>query len=121
MKKNFAPLLAASVLLGLLPALSPADPNYPVYRVATVSWIIATRNDISKDNTYVTLFGYVTKKIGDETYLFTDGTGKIRLDSADIKLPVGVPIVIHGQIDQAYFGFGDLEVDVRQSRNSRQP
>ena len=121
MKKTFAPLLAAFVLLGLLPTLSHAAPDYHIYRLTTVSWIIATRNDISKDDDYVTLIGYVTKKIGDETYLFTDGTGKIQLDSADIQLPVGVPIVIGGRIDQAFLGFGDLEVDVRQCRNSRHP
>ena len=57
--------------------------------------------------------GRVIKKIGEETYWFTDGTGRLRLDSEDFELPIGQRLVIGGRIDQAYLGFGHLEVDVR--------
>lgn len=113
MKKT---LLVVLALLTLSTSVSIAEPKTPPnapYHLTTVSWIIATRDNIDKDDRYVTLIGHVTKKEGDETYYFTDGTGTIKLDSEDFKLPIGAKIVVGGRIDQAYFGWGDLEVDVR--------
>ncbi len=92
-----------------MPAVAQAAP----YHLTTVSWVIATRDDIAKDDRYVTLIGHVTRRLGDETFLFTDGTGTVRLDSEDFELPIGPKISIGGRIDQAYLGFGHLEVDVR--------
>lgn len=113
MKKTLLVLLALSTLsLAASPSEPKTPPNAP-YHLTTVSWIIATRDNINKDDRYVTLIGHVTKRVGDETYLFTDGTGTIRLDSEDFELPVGPKIVVGGRIDQAYLGFGHLEVDIR--------
>jgi uncharacterized protein YdeI (BOF family) len=112
MKKTLRAFLAASALLTIFPTLSQAAPP-PPYHLTTVSWVIATRNNIDKDDRYVTLIGHVTGREGDETYFFTDGTGTVRLDSEKFELPVGPRIVIGGRIDQAYLGFGHLEVDVR--------
>ena len=111
MKKTLSALLAVSALLVLSTISSLAAP--PPYHLTTVSWVIATQNNIDRDDRYVTLIGRVTGRQGDETYFFTDGTGKIHLDSENFELPVGPRIVIGGRIDQAYLGFGDLEVDVR--------
>ena len=113
MKKIVLRLLAVSALLGISTLVSRADPR-PPYHLTTVSWVIATRNNIDKDDRYVTLIGHVTGREGDETYFFTDGTGTVRLDSENFELPVGPRIVVGGRIDQAYLGFGHLEVDVRQ-------
>jgi uncharacterized protein YdeI (BOF family) len=82
---------------------------------------VATRNNIDKDDRYVTLIGQVTRRAGDETYFFTDGTGRVRLDSEKFELPVGPKIVVGGRIDQAYLGFGHLEVDVREWHFARHP
>jgi hypothetical protein len=79
-----------------------------------VSWIVATRNNIDVDDRYVTIIGHVTRRIGSEEYWFTDGTGSVRLDSENFDLPIGRRIVIGGRIDQAYLGFGHIEVDVRK-------
>ncbi len=94
-------------------SIFPAQAAPPLYHLTTVSWVISTRNDLDVDDRYVTLIGRVTGREGDETYFFTDGTGTVRLDSEDFKLPVGPRIVIGGRIDQAYLGIGHLEVDVR--------
>jgi uncharacterized protein YdeI (BOF family) len=99
------------------PEKSPAQP----YHLTTVSWVVATRNDLNKDDHYVTLVGHVTGREGDEIYFFTDGTGTVRLDSADFVLPVGEKIVVGGRIDQAYLGFGHLEVDVRNWHYAKRP
>ena len=120
MKKTLLAFLAVSALLGVSTALSPAAPP-PSYHLTTVSWVIATRNNMDKDDRYVTLIGHVTGREGDETYFFTDGTGTVRLDSEDFKLPIGPKIVVGGRIDQAYLGIGHLEVDVRHWHLARNP
>ena len=93
----------------------------PPYHLTTVSWLISTRNNMDVDDRYVTLIGHVTKQIGDESYWFSDGTGSVRLDSADFELPIGPKVVIGGRIDQAYLGFGHLEVDVRRWHLAKHP
>jgi len=118
MKKTLWALLAVSALLGLSTTFSPAAP--PLYHLTTVSWVIATRDNLDKDDHYVTLIGHVTGRDGDD-YLFTDGTGTVRLDGGDFQLPIGPKIVIGGRIDQAYLGIGNLEVDVRRWHPARNP
>jgi uncharacterized protein YdeI (BOF family) len=118
MKKFALSLLAISALL--FPSLSHADKN-PPYHLTTVSWIVSSKDNIDVDDRYVTLIGRVTKQISDGAYWFTDGTGSIRLDSGDAVLPVGEKVVIGGRIDQAYFGWGVLEVDVKQWHVSKKP
>jgi uncharacterized protein YdeI (BOF family) len=120
MKNIIGACVAALTLLEISTTFSPAAPppaGHP-YHLTTVSWVIATRNNIDKDDRYVTLIGNVTGRDGDD-YLFTDGTGTVRLDSDDFKLPIGPKIVVGGRIDQAYLGFGHLEVDVRQWHYAR--
>jgi uncharacterized protein YdeI (BOF family) len=118
MKKTLLALWAVPVLLGVSTTFSHAAP--PPYHLTTVSWVIATRDNLDKDDRYVTLIGHVTGRDGDD-YLFTDGTGTVRLDSGDFHLPIGSKIVIGGRIDQAYLGIGHLEVDVRRWHYPRNP
>jgi uncharacterized protein YdeI (BOF family) len=113
MKKILWALLAVPTLLSASTTFCAAAPKEPSYHLTTVSWVVATKDDINKDDHYVTLIGHVTGREGDETYFFTDGTGTVRLDSEKFELPVGPRLVIGGRIDQAYLGFGHLEVDVR--------
>ena len=120
MKKTFLALLSVSALLGVSTTFSPAAPPPPLYHLTTVSWVIATRDNLDKDDRYVTLIGHVIGRDGDD-YLFTDGTGTVRLDSGDFKLPIGPRIVVGGRIDQAWLGIGHLEVDVRRWHFARQP
>ena len=120
MKKTSTAILAGLALLGVSTTFAPADPP-PAYHLTSVSWVVATRNNMDKDDRYVTLIGHVTGREGDETYFFTDGTGMVRLDSADFELPVGPKIVVGGRIDQAYLGIGHLEVDVRRWHYARRP
>ena len=93
----------------------PSSKPHP-YHFTPISWIIKTRNNLDKDDRYVTIIGHVTRRIGDDAYWFTDGTGSIRLDSEDFDLPVGPKLMIGGRIDQAWLGIGNLEVDVQRWR-----
>jgi uncharacterized protein (TIGR00156 family) len=107
---------AAFALLGMMGSGAQAEPPpslQPLYHLTTVRWVISTKDNMDMDDRYVTLVGRVTHRIGDEEYWFTDGTGSVRLDSADFVLPLGPKVVIGGRIDQAYLGIGHLEVDVR--------
>jgi len=89
------------------------------YHLVPVSWIVATRNNLDKDDHYVTIIGHVTRRIGDDEYWFTDGTGSVRLDSENFDLPIGRQLVVGGRIDQAWLGIGHLEVDVRRWHYAR--
>ena len=120
MKKIVLTLFALSTLLAASTTAAQAGTN-PPYHLTTVSWVVATRDNLNVDDRYVTLIGHVTQKIGDDAYWFTDGTGNVRLDSGDFQLPVGPKLVIGGRIDQAYLGFGHLEVDVRRWHYARNP
>jgi len=113
MKKLIA-LLASVAVPGFFSMVSPAAPQpaSPPYHLTTVSWVVETRDNLSVDDHYVTLIGRVTRKIDDQEYWFTDGTASVRLDSGNFDLPIGRKIVLGGRIDQAYLGFGHLEVDV---------
>jgi len=103
-------------LLLALGAFAPLSASARPYHLTPVSWIVATRNNIDVDDRYVTIIGHVTRRMGSEEYWFTDGTGSVRLDSENFDLPVGPRLVIGGRIDQAYLGFGHIEVDVRHWR-----
>jgi uncharacterized protein YdeI (BOF family) len=111
--KKLACLLVA---LGAVSPLSASAAPNPYYHTTSVAWIVRTRNNIGVDDNYVTMIGTVTRRIGSEEYWFTDGTGSVRLDSENFDLPIGRRVVIGGRIDQAYLGFGHLEVDVRRWR-----
>lgn len=119
MKKLSLALFALTALLGISSTLCYAGKNAP-YHLTTVSWVVSTRDNLDKDDRYVTLVGHVTGRSGDETYFFTDGTGTIRLDSESFELPVGPKIVVGGRIDQAYMGFGHLEINVREWHYAKQ-
>lgn len=119
MKKHLT-LLALVALLGASLTVAHADTK-PPYHLTTVSWVVATRDNMDVDDHYVTLIGRVTKRINDDTYWFTDGTGSVRLDSEKYELPIGPKVVIGGRIDQAYFGFGHLDVEVQQWHYVKKP
>lgn len=98
-------------------AVAMAKPRRPhLYHLTRVSYIVATRDNLDVDDRYVTIVGHVTRRIGDDEYWFSDGTGSVRLDSENFDLPIGRRIIVGGRIDQAWFGIGHLEVDVRRWR-----
>lgn len=112
--------MVLSTFLALSTVWSRAGSN-PTYHLTTVSWVVSTKDDINVDDRYVTLVGRVTGRIGDDGYWFNDGTGSVRLDSENFELPVGSKIVIGGRIDQAYLGFGHLEVNVKNWHYVKKP
>jgi uncharacterized protein YdeI (BOF family) len=81
--------------------------------VTPISWIVDSRHNIDVDDKRVTLVGKVIKRDDGSDWWFSDTTGSVRLDTGDRELPVGRWLVVHGRVDQARFGIGHLEVEVK--------
>jgi uncharacterized protein YdeI (BOF family) len=92
-------------------ALHAADPTSP--QVTPISWVLQTQHNIDVDDKSVTLVGEVVKRDNGSDWWFSDTTGSVRLDTGDMELPVGRMLVVKGRIDQARFGIGHLEVEVK--------
>lgn len=99
------------------------DPSNNKWHITSIKWIKSTDNRLKDDDRWVVLCGRVTKKIDGDTYLFSDGTGTIELDS-DLPLPSDRRIVIGGHIDQAWLNagvspHGNVDIDVEYWRYER--
>ena len=71
----------------------------------------------AKDNSYVSLEGSVTKRLGDDDYLFQDNTGtiKVEIDDAVWRNQTINPtdkVRIYGEVDNERFE--DATIDVKQ-------
>jgi uncharacterized protein YdeI (BOF family) len=112
--KNLRPALLALSLFSTIALIpSHAADTSSSYHLTTVSWVVSTKDNMDVDDRYVTLIGHITGMAKNGDYIFTDGTGTILLDGGDLGLPVGPKIVVGGRIDQAYFGWGHLEINVK--------
>ncbi len=71
----------------------------------------------AKDNTMVTLVGTLTQQIGKDSYIFSDGTGEIKVE-INKRLWNGLSITpkdkvrIYGKVDNETFDFDRIEIDV---------
>ena len=84
-------------------------------RVNSVAAIL--KNPI--DDQRVTLRGYITRHIGGDKYLFSDGTGEIRVDIDDHQFPLQpinetTLVQIIGEVDSDFMQF--TEIDVKSMR-----
>lgn len=70
------------------------------------------------DDMWVILKGKILRKVGDEKYLFTDGTGQITVEIDDEYFPYDKPITpettveISGEVDCGFIQ--SIEIDVKQ-------
>ncbi len=95
------------------------DPDSNKWKIASVRWIQDNCDKDSKDvdAKHVVLIGKVTDQIDEDTYMLNDGTGSIVLDVDEgIELPVGKRVVVRGEIDEAFWDIGKLEVNVKSWR-----
>lgn len=79
---------------------------------------VHTISEIKKmsDDTKVIAEGYITRRVGDEEYTFTDGTGEIRIEIDDDlwqgrEVDSETPIRIYGELDKKWFRSSEIEVD----------
>ena len=68
------------------------------------------------DDMFVTLKGYIVKKISHDKYIFKDNTGEIRVDIDEKYFPYGTPItaqtlvMIQGEVDKDFMTSPEIEV-----------
>lgn len=70
----------------------------------------------SYDNTSVSISGYIIKQIDEDTFIFKDSTGKIRIDVDDdawagLNVNAKTKVKIYGEIDKDN---GKTEIDVHR-------
>lgn len=69
------------------------------------------------DDRDVTLTGVILRKLGDEMYIFSDGTGEIRVEIDDEDFPASpidesTRITLRGEIDKTLMADPEVDVDV---------
>ena len=112
MYKSLFRLMATLAFSGLLVTVSAGQQLITNYRLISVSQ--ALRGNRGGDGREIVLVGKVIMQLGDSTYLFTDGTAKIKLEGGDNKLPLNAAIMVGGRIDTPFLGIGDIKFDVRR-------
>jgi uncharacterized protein (TIGR00156 family) len=68
------------------------------------------------DDQYVVLRGNLTSRVGGEKYMFTDGSGQIRVDVDDDVFPrhrIGPETVVelHGEVEKDFMQSPEIDVD----------
>ena len=121
MKKFILSISVLSLVLGFAFYMKAdhQDPDSNKWKIASVRWIQENSDKDFKDvdAKYVVLIGKVTDRIDEDTYMLSDGTGSIVLDVDDgIELPVGKRVVVRGDIDEAFWDVGELELNVHSWR-----
>jgi uncharacterized protein YdeI (BOF family) len=108
-------IIAAAALIPMASyAVRGGNPDENKYHLTTVRYI----KENTKDHQYAVLIGRIVEKVGDETYILDDGTGRIKIDTSK-KLPVGKRVVVRGRVDEDWTGITDLELDVKSWRLDR--
>ncbi|MBF0220324.1 MAG: NirD/YgiW/YdeI family stress tolerance protein [Gammaproteobacteria bacterium] len=69
------------------------------------------------DDQDVVLRGHLIKKVGNEKYLFSDGSGEIRVEIESEDFPVQkiddkTPIEIHGEIENNFLTSPEIDVEM---------
>ncbi|MDQ7990264.1 MAG: NirD/YgiW/YdeI family stress tolerance protein [Candidatus Dactylopiibacterium sp.] len=113
--RRLRPLVALAALqFALLAPLAGAQyvgpTGGPQYR--TVAEIL--KNPV--DKTQITLTGHLLRKLGDEKYIFSDGTSEIRVEIDDRLFPAQpiddkTRVRIRGEVDKDLLRAPDIEVE----------
>ena len=111
LKKTLAVLLATTAILAGTEAMAKKDGGFTGPSVEVIT--IEQAKGMS-DDTFVILRGNITKNIGDELYVFTDGTSTINIEIDDEDWNgqnIGPEdfVEIRGEIDK---GWTSIEIDV---------
>lgn len=70
----------------------------------------------AKDDEHVSLTGQLTRKLSDEHYMFTDGTGEIRVEIDDddfprVEVTESTTVTLYGEVDTHRRKPTDIDVD----------
>jgi uncharacterized protein (TIGR00156 family) len=111
---HIAALIVAASAIGFSAAAS-AQYVGPTTQVTNTSIAQILKNPV--DDQPVVLRGYIVKKVGNEKYMFSDGTSEIRVDIddkrfANIKVDAKTKVEIRGEVEKDFMETPEIDVDV---------
>lgn len=106
-------LLAASFSLATMPAHAQYSGPTALVTQNTVGAVL--KNPI--DDQQVVLRGYLTRQVSKEKYMFSDGTGEIRVDIDDkymrgLQINDKTKVELHGEVEKDFLESPEIDVDV---------
>lgn len=112
--KRNAIIFSSVVALGI-PLAAQAQYVGPSTQKAPMTVADVLKSPVDDQN--VVLRGHLIKKVGNEKYLFSDGTGEIRVDIEAEDFPVQkiddkTLIVIRGEIENDFLKSPEIDVDM---------
>jgi uncharacterized protein (TIGR00156 family) len=124
MKHRLVPVLTALVATAGLAGLAHAQYSGPSDTKPAQTAKFASVAEILKkpaDDVRVTLTGTLTRKVGHEKYLFSDGTGEIRVEIDDKIFPTSkvddkTKVTIEGEVEKDLLQSPEIDVKRIESR-----
>jgi uncharacterized protein (TIGR00156 family) len=100
----------------LLAASSAAQAQYTGPSTVQSYQTVAQVNANPVDDMPVVLEGFIVKKVGKEKYIFTDGTGEIRIDLDDKYLPAQpfddkTKVQLRGEVEKDFLESPEIDVE----------
>lgn len=112
-KNRFA---AAMTVAAAIACVTSAHAQYagPSSQVTHSTVAAVLKNPV--DDQAVVLRGFLTKKVGNEKYLFSDGTGEIRVDIdhkrfGGQKIDEKTKVELHGEVEKDFLESPEIDVD----------
>lgn len=109
-------IAAFVIALSALGFSSMASAQYvgPTTQVTITSIAQVLKNPV--DDQPVVLRGHIVKKVGNEKYLFSDGTSEIRVDIDDkhfvnMKVDAKAKVEIRGEVEKDFMETPEIDVD----------
>ncbi|MFJ7567771.1 YgiW/YdeI family stress tolerance OB fold protein [Herminiimonas sp. NPDC097707] len=113
-QKNIAALIIALSAIGFSSAAS-AQYVGPTTQATLTSIAEILKHPV--DDQPVTLRGFIVKKVGNEKYIFSDGTSEIRVDIdgkhfINKKVDEKTKVEIRGEVEKDFLSTPEIDVDV---------
>lgn len=111
--------IAAMILAGAatLTLMMPAHAQYSGPNAQTTLDTVAAVLKKPVDDQAVVLRGYLTRQVAKEKYLFSDGTGEIRVDIDDkylrgVQINDKTKVELHGEVEKDFLESPEIDVDI---------
>lgn len=111
-----------TIILGGLALLSVFNFAFAQYIGPKAGKTYKTVAEVNKkpvDDSQVTFEGYLLKQVSNEKYIFSDGTGEIRVeidnqDFPNVPVDAKTKILIKGEVEKDFLESPEIDVDIVQ-------
>lgn len=112
--KSAALLISATAILMYTPGAAQAQYTGPSAQVTANSVADILKNPV--DDQPVMLRGFLVRQVGNEKYMFSDGTGEIRVDIdakrfAGQQIDAKTKVEIRGEVEKDFLQSPEVDVD----------